>query len=112
MYEKLAFLEKRFEELGASISDPEIISNQEVWRKLMKEHSDLEEIVEKYREYKKYVDSIKEDKQMLESEKDADLREMLSAEIDEYNSKLPAVEEELKVLLLPKDPNDEKKRYC
>ena len=108
MYEKLAFLEKRFEELAASISDPEIIGNQEVWRKLMKEHSDLEPIVEKYREYKKCVDSIAEDKEMLSVEDDSDLKEMIQSEIDEYTEKIPKLEEELKVLLLPKDPNDEK----
>lgn len=108
MYEKLAFLENRFEEIGKSIADPDIIANQEVWRKLMKEHSDLEPIVEKYREYKKCVDSVAEDKEMLASEDDADLKEMLQAEIEENTVKIPVIENELKLLLLPKDPNDDK----
>lgn len=108
MYEKLAFIEERFEELAKSISDPEVIADQDSWRKLMKEHSDLTPIVEKYREYKGAVDSAAEAREMLESENDSDFREMLEAEIRENEEKLPMLEQELKILLIPKDPNDEK----
>lgn len=108
MYEKLAFIEKRYEELSGSISNPEVIADQETWRKLMKEHSDITPIVEKYREYKKAIDTIEEAKTLIKEEADKDFCEMLRLEIEENNEKLPQIEEELKVLLLPKDPNDDK----
>lgn len=108
MYEKLAFIEKRYEELAKSISDPEVIADQETWRKLMKEHSDITLIVEKYREYKNAIDTIEEAKALLDEEADKDFREMLQLEIQENNEKLPQIEEEMKILLLPKDPNDDK----
>lgn len=108
MYEKLAFIEKRYEELAKSISDPEVIADQETWRKLMKEHSDITPIVEKYREYKNAIDTIEEAKALLDEEADKDFREMLQLEIQENNEKLPQIEEEMKILLLPKDPNDDK----
>ena len=88
MYEKLAFLEERYQELSKSISDPEVIADQENWRKLMKEHSDISPIIEKYREYKKAVDAVADSKEMLKEESDAEMRELLQAEIDENEEKL------------------------
>lgn len=105
MFDKLENVEKRYEELNSKISDPEVIANQNEWKKLMKEHADIEEIVEKYREYKKIVQSIDELKEMLNDKEMHDLAQM---ELDENKEKLPKIEEELKLLLVPKDPNDDK----
>ena len=105
MFDKLENVEKRYEELNAKISDPEVIANQNEWKKLMKEHADIEEIVEKYREYKKIVQSIDELKEMLNDKEMHDLAQM---ELDENKDKLTKIEEELKLLLVPKDPNDDK----
>ncbi len=108
MFEKLAFIEEKYEELSQKISDPEIIADQNQWRKLCKESSDITPIVEKYREYKEAVKAINEAKEMLQDNPEKDFEEMLLSEIDENNEKISVIEEELKILLLPKDPNDEK----
>ncbi len=108
MFEKLAFIEEKYEELSQKISDPEIIADQNQWRKLCKESSDITPIVEKYREYKDAVKAIDEAKEMLRDNPEKDFEEMLLSEIEENNEKISEIEEELKILLLPKDPNDEK----
>jgi len=108
MYDKLAFIEQRYEELCTRINDPDVMADQETWRKLRKEHSDITLIVDKYREYKIVKDTIIEAKQMLETETDKDFKEMILSEIDEAQKKIPDIEEEMKILLLPQDPNDEK----
>ena len=108
MYEKLAFLDERYEKLSESISDPEVIADMDLWRKQMKEHAELTPIVEKYREYKKAVEDIKEAEEMLKTETDEDFKELYETEIRENKEKIPVLEEELKILLLPKDPNDDK----
>ena len=108
MFNKLAFIENRYEELSKKISDPQIIADQNRWRKLCKENSDITPIVEKYREYKKSKETIDEAMQMLEENPDKDFEEMLRSEIDENKDKIALIEDELKILLLPKDPNDEK----
>ena len=105
MFDKLENVEKRYEELNEKISDPEVIANQNEWKKLMKEHADIEEIVEKYREYKKVQKSIEDLKEMLE---DKEMHDLAQAELDEARANLPKIEEELKLLLVPKDPNDDK----
>ena len=109
MFQKLEAVEKRYEELTKQISDPEVISNQNEWKKLMKEHSDLVEVVEKYREYKKAKQAIEDAQSMLE---DKDLRELAEMEIQENREKLPKIEEELKILLIPKDKDDDKNIIC
>ncbi|MGN1098137.1 MAG: peptide chain release factor 1, partial [Clostridia bacterium] len=108
MFGKLDFIVDRYEELGKQISDPQVIADQNQWRKLMKEHSDLTPIVEKYREYKASKQAIEDAKEMLGEKPDKDFEEMLQMEIEENKEKLPKIEEELKILLIPKDPNDEK----
>ena len=108
MFDKLDVLEEKFETISEKISDPEVISDQENWRKLMKEHSDLTPIIEKYREYKKLKQTILDDKQMLESGDDKELEELIKAELAESEEKIESVSQELKILLLPKDPNDDK----
>ena len=109
MFQKLEGVEKRYEELNALISDPEIIAKQSEWTKLMKEHSDIQDIVNKYREYKKVSSAIEEAKEMLN---DPELKELAEMELVENKEKLPKIEEELKILLIPKDPNDDKNVIC
>ncbi len=109
MFDKLEIVEKRYEELTKMISDPEIISNQAEWQKFMKEHSSIEEVVLKYREYKKVKQSMEEAKEMLQ---DPELKELAEAEFYEAKEKLPEIEEELKILLIPKDPDDDKNIIC
>ena len=109
MFDKLSFIDDRFKELETKISDPEVIADQEQWRKLCKEHSDITPIVNKYREYKALVENIEEAKDMISSgELTKEEREMVEMEISDSNDKIEIVSDELKILLLPKDPNDEK----
>ena len=107
MFDRLDQLEARYEELGLQLSDPKIVNDQENYRKVAKQHRDMEPTVEKFREYRKLRTAVADAKAML-TESDTDMREMAQAELDELEPKLTAVEEELKVLLLPKDPNDDK----
>jgi len=109
MFEKLSFIEQQFDKLAEKISDPEVIADQETWRKLCKEHSDMSPIVEKYREYKKNKNTIDEANMMLDDpDADKEFKEMLVEEIKEAKENIVKIEEELKILLLPKDPNDDK----
>lgn len=108
MLEKLQEIEKAYEELTAKISSPEVISDIKTYTKLMKQHRSLGEIVEKYREVKKLKEDLASAKAILEESDDPELRQLAQAEIDEIEERLPKAEEELKILLLPKDPNDEK----
>lgn len=108
MFDKLNFIEEKFEDLGTKISDPEIINDQPTWQKLIKEHASLKPIVDKYREYKKVKAGIEESKEILKESKDEELREMAKMELDELEDQVESLEDELKILLIPKDPNDEK----
>lgn len=108
MLDKLEFIEEKYEDLGHKISDPDIISNQNEWRKLMKEHSNLEPIVNKYKEYKSLNKQIEESKQMQTESNDKDFEDMIKLELLELTEKVDAAEKDLKLLLLPKDPNDDK----
>jgi peptide chain release factor 1 len=107
MFDRLDQLEARYEELSTQLSDPNIVSDQENYRKVSKAHRDLEPVVEKFREYRKLRTAVSDAKTML-AEPDHDIKEMAQAELDDLNPKLQAIEEELKILLLPKDPNDDK----
>ena len=109
MFENLQELENKYQELTKSISDPEVIADQESWRKMMKEQSDLEPIVEKYREYKKTESELEEAKELM---KDPEMKELAEEEMLEAKDKLPKLEEELKILLIPKDPDDDKNIIC
>ncbi len=108
MFEKLGFLEEKYIELNAKASDPAIISDQEQFRNIMKEISELEPIVEKYREYKQAQQEMSEAKEMMDSEEDHDLREMAETEYYDKRDQCEQIIEEIKILLLPKDENDEK----
>ena len=108
MFDKLEDLLVRFQEIEDEMMSPDVVNDQNNYRKLRKEHADLSEIVEKYKEYKAAQQSIEDSLAMLEEESDEELREMAKDELQECKQRLPKIEEELKVLLLPKDPNDEK----
>lgn len=107
MFDKLYDLERRYVELSDKINDPDIISNNEVWRKLMKEHSDLTPIVEKFKEHEQTKQNIADAKEML-GESDEDLKALAKEELSENTKLLEEIQNELKILLIPKDPNDEK----
>ena len=107
MFQKLADIKNRFEFLTDEISKPEVIANQNEWKKLVKERSDYEEIVEKYDEYLVAEKHFNECKEML-SDADAELRELAKEEYDGFKEQLDTVTEELKILLIPKDPDDDK----
>ncbi len=109
MFQKLEGVEKRYEELNKLISDPEIIANNNEWKKLMKEHSSIEDVVLKFREYKKVQNDLEEAKAMLS---DPELKDLAEEEMLKAKEKLPALEEELKILLIPKDPNDDNNVIC
>ena len=104
---KLEQLEKRFEELNRLMSDPAVISDGDRYRKVSKERADLEETVGKFREWKSVEDSLSQARGML-SEKDPELKAMAEEEVARLQPELEAIEQQLKILLLPKDPNDEK----
>lgn len=108
MFEKLAFIEEKYEDLSKKISDPKVIADNEAWRKYCKEHSDITPIVEKYREYKSAKQTIEDANEMLLDNDDKDFEQMLRAEIEQAQDDIVRIEQELKILLLPKDPNDEK----
>ncbi len=109
MFEKLSFIEERYEELSKKISDPEVISDQNLFAKLCKEQSDIAPIVEKYREYKSLTDAIAESEEILaDPSADKDFKELAEEEIKESKQRIEEIDGELKILLLPKDPNDDK----
>jgi len=112
MLNKLDFIQRKYEELNKKIADPQIIADNELWTKLVKEHADLEPIVQKYSEYRKTInefnDAINDAKEMLRDNLDKEFEEMVKTEINELTEKKKELEEQLKVLLIPKDPNDEK----
>ena len=105
--QKLEQLEKRFEELNQQMADPAVISDGEQYRKIAKARAESEEVVAKFREWKSVENSLSQARAMLE-EKDPDLRAMAEDETTALEPRLAEIEDELKLLLLPKDPNDEK----
>ena len=95
MFDKLEVVEARYEELTKLISDPEVIANQSEWQKLIKEHSSIEEVVQKYREYKKEKQRMEDAREMME---DKELKELAEIDFYEAKEKLPQIEDELKTL--------------
>ncbi|MBB2181623.1 peptide chain release factor 1 [Lachnospiraceae bacterium MD1] len=108
MFDKLEDILIRYEEIEAEMMDPNVVNDQNRFRKLRKEQSDLADIVEKYREYKQVQKTIEESLAMLEEETDEEIRELAKEELNAGKQKIAEIEEELKILLLPKDPNDDK----
>ncbi len=107
MFDKLDQIEARYEDLGRQLGDPSLLADQKKFQGVAKQHRDLEPTVDKFREYRKLRDAIGEARAMA-ADSDPDVRAMAEEELAELEPKLPVVEEELRVLLLPKDPNDEK----
>lgn len=109
MLEKLDFLSEKYDDLNQKISDPEVIADQAKWQKLMKEHAHLEPIIAHYMAYKKASEGIEESKEiLLDKALDKEFKELCEMELSELTEEKERLEEELKVLLLPKDPNDDK----
>ena len=109
MFDKLETVEKRYEELTKKISDPEVISRTNQWREYMKEHAELEPIVEKYRKKKKAKKAYEDAKEMMG---DPEMKDLAEEEMLTNKELMPKIEEELKILLIPKDPDDDKNVIC
>ena len=108
MFERLDQIEARYEELTSALASPDIVNDSAKYQKTAKAHSEVAPVVEKYREYKDLTRGIAESKAMLADEKDPEMRAYAQEELNKLEPRVAAIEEELKVLLLPKDPNDEK----
>ena len=109
MFEKLAVMEQKYEEISARLSEPETVSDNKLYTKLMRDYKNMMPIIEKYRQYKTAENSYNEAKELLdEGGLDKDFREMAQSELEEAKSDMDTCTQELKVLLLPKDPNDDK----
>ncbi|MEE0797695.1 MAG: peptide chain release factor 1 [Anaerovoracaceae bacterium] len=107
MFDKLDFITEKYEELAMKVADPDVMNNQQVWQKYIKEIGEMEPIVKEYKEYKKAKEGIEEAREMLDSG-DEELKELAKMELADLEDKIPEMEERLKILLLPKDPNDDK----
>ena len=108
MLDKLKSLEKRFATVSELISDSEVIADRDRWRDLCREHSELSPIIDEYNRYKSYLGTIEDDKALMEVEEDKELLEMLKADLAEAEKNAEKSEEEIKLLLIPKDPNDDR----
>lgn len=108
MFDKLDFTVEKYEELAQKVSDPAVISDQPTWQKYMKEMGEMEPIVKEYKHYKEMKQELEDSKEIFEMEDDEELRELAREDIKTLEAGIEKSEEDLKVLLLPKDPNDEK----
>lgn len=108
MFEKIEIFDKRYSELNSRLYEPSVASDPEEYQKIMKEIKSIEELVKAYREYKAAVESEKESLEILEESSDPELKELAQAELEEAKENIEKLSEELKILLLPKDPNDER----
>jgi peptide chain release factor 1 len=108
MLQKLEEVENEFKNLSKQLEDPELFKNIEKFQKISKEHSDLKPIVEKFQEYKKVLQNIEENHYMLKHEKDSEIKELAKIDLEELELKKEQLEKDLKLMLLPKDPNDNK----
>ena len=109
MFQKLEAVEQRYEDLTKKISDPDVIARTSEWTQYMKEHAEIEEVVLKYKEYKKVKQSLADAEELM---KDPEMKELAEEEAKADREQLPKLEEELKVLLIPKDPDDDKNIIC
>lgn len=108
MFEKLNALEEKYEDLTQKLSDPKVITNQEQFRKYAKAHAELEDIVITYREYKKVSQELSDTRELLRTETDDEMKELAEGELETLVTRVEKIEEDLRLLLIPKDPNDEK----
>jgi peptide chain release factor 1 len=108
MFSKLAAVESRYEEVNMALQRPDIASNQTQYRALMKELGSLEKVVLVYRDFRKKTVNLKSSKELFTAEQDPEMRELIREEVKELEAALPDIEQQLKILLIPKDPNDDK----
>ena len=108
MFENLEEVVMHYEEVINELSEPDVLNNQTKYRKLMKEQTDLTPIVEKYKEYKEVKAGIEDSLLILKEEKDEEMRKLAKEELADCKSRVEGIEHDLKILMLPKDPNDDK----
>ena len=108
LLQKLEAIHFRFIEVGTLIVDPDIIADMKRYVRLTKEYKDLEELDKVYKEYKDLTENIENTRALLKGEEDPEMREMAKGEVDELETRRPEMEEEIKMMLIPKDPEDEK----
>ncbi|WP_313528444.1 peptide chain release factor 1 [Anaerotignum sp.] len=108
MFDRLAEIESKYVDLADQVNDPDIIANQSEWRKLMKEYSDMTPLIEAYREYKSVKEAIEEGLELLNEKLDDDFRDLVKEEFSQNKDRLEELKKEITILLLPKDPNDDK----
>jgi len=108
MFDKLESVVRRYEQLTEKLADPSIYDRQKEFKEISSERSNIEDVVNAYREYKKLKEDLEGSKEILRNEKDEDIREMAKMELTEIEARIPAMEENLKILLLPKDPLDDR----
>ncbi|WP_339175121.1 peptide chain release factor 1 [Solibacillus sp. FSL R5-0691] len=108
MFDRLQAVEDRYERLNELLSDPDVVSDSNKLREYSKEQSDIQEMVDVYREYKSVKEQLADTRELMEIEKDADMLEMMKEEFNDLNKQVPELEDRLRILLIPKDPNDSK----
>ena len=108
MFDKLDFITEKYQELSEKVADPAIISDQKTWQKYMKEMAEIEPIVKSYESYRKMQADLADAREIIDMEDDEEMRELAKEEAKELEDQMEKAQEELKILLLPKDPNDDK----
>ena len=108
MFDKLDFIVEKYKDMSLKVSDPDVIADQPTWQKYIKDMGEMEPIVKKYEEYKKAKDELAMAKEILETENDEELRDLAKLEVNDNEEKIDVLSDELRVLLIPKDPNDDK----
>lgn len=108
MFDKLDFIVEKYKDMSLKVSDPDVIADQPTWQKYIKDMGEMEPIVKKYEEYKKANDELAMAKEILETENDEELRDLAKLEVNDNEEKIEVLSDELRVLLIPKDPNDDK----
>lgn len=108
MFDKLDFIVEKYKDMSLKVSDPDVISDQPTWQKYIKDMGEMEPIVKKYEEYKKAKDELAMAKEILETENDEELRDLAKLEVNDNEEKIEVLSDELRILLIPKDPNDDK----
>lgn len=108
MFDKLDFIVEKYKDMSLKVSDPDVIADQPTWQKYIKDMGEMEPIVKKYEEYKKAKDELTMAKEILETENDEELRDLAKLEVNDNEEKIEVLSDELRVLLIPKDPNDDK----
>ena len=108
MFDRLEDLVRRYEEITKELTEPSVVNDQKRFRNLMKEQSDLQPLVDAYLEYRRCQETVLDSVAMLEEESDEEMREMLKEELSDARKRTAELEQQMKILLLPKDPNDDK----